>query len=99
MTALRWFLCLVYCSHPSNACHHLWFSQQRILMALKNQLRLQQPDLDANLLHDPALPLPHQPGEQARAIPNDVFETGLQYCLDTYVLPHDWRRKVHHSAP
>lgn len=64
-----------------------------MLRALQHQLHVQYPQFDATLLEDPEVVLSDQAGLTAQELRNDVFDRGLQYCLDTKCDPFDWRRK------
>jgi alpha-tubulin suppressor-like RCC1 family protein len=64
-----------------------------ILRALQHQLKIQYPLLDPSFLEDPVIIIPMQAGLTSEELRNDVFEKGLQYCMDTKCDPFDWRRQ------
>lgn len=67
--------------------------KRSMLRALQHQLKVQLPALDPALLEAPEQLLKDQAGLTADELRNDVFEKGLQYCLDTKCDEFDWRRK------
>lgn len=67
--------------------------KRTMLRALQHQLKVQLPALDPALLESPEQLLKDQAGLTADELRNDVFEKGLQYCLDTKCDEFDWRRK------
>lgn len=64
-----------------------------MLRALQHQLKVQLPHLDPSLLEKPEGILQDQAGLNIQELRNDVYEKGLQYCLDTKYDEFDWRRK------
>ncbi|RYG63630.1 hypothetical protein EON64_15540 [archaeon] len=60
----------------------------------KLKVRIQRDGmLPPSVLDNPNAPLPNQPGSSAEPIPNDRFEKGLRYCMDTFKDLLDWRRQ------
>ena len=52
--------------------------------------------LDPSLLDRPEDILPDQPGTSDEGVPNDQFERGLRYCMDTFTEgANDFRRKTY----
>lgn len=71
-------------------------ANESLRAALRREVRAE--GLDPALLDRPDDAVPGQTGASLAALPNDFFERGLRYCLDTAGDPADWRRKVYETC-